>query len=744
MRVGRGIVWRWCARWLAARGLLAVAEVMEQKAARAGDLLALHAVARRALTGGQPEQAIKTLDDAIVQAARSAPLWCTRGAAHRHLLDFAAARADYEQALALDPSHVQSLSNLGECCFTQGEYAEALAWLDRALAIEPDFFEAQVNHVAALYELGRVEEAQREAEALVASHLDSPEAWVNLGNILVHIGKGREAVSHYQRALALRPDYEEAHFNMSVLVNSAAGLSEAIGYIERKIKLSGETRHRLVMLAAARQAVGDLGIAEDLCRRVLERQPDDVSALCTLASALSHGGDAAAALPVYQRIAEVDPEQARMGSNTLFEMNYLGDLDRAKVFAAHDAWAQRYTPPLAQMPDFSAWDRDPERKLRIGYVSGDFSRHPVGFLFQDVLAHHDRSQVEIHCFSMVFQPDEVTEQIRGSVDHWEDIFLLNDEEATAALRAAQLDILVDLSGHTAFHRLLSFAERPAPVQVSWIGYFHSTGLSAMDYFLTDPYTTPADGGQLFSETPLWLPATRFCFRPPAYTSEVGPLPCEEKGYVTFGSFNRLPKLTKQVIAAWSKIVLAVPDSRLVLKARALKDPVVRERLLKRFAEHGVAAERIELREVSSHAQMFSEYNDLDLALDPFPFNGGMTTLEALWMGVPVLTIAGDTVVSRQSHAALANVGLTEALSCPDVEAYVARAIALAQQPAELARLRAELRSRMAASPLCRPEQFSRDLEALYRDMWRAWCAGERLPAHYMARAEPAQHAVAGV
>ncbi|HRE16598.1 MAG TPA: glycosyltransferase, partial [Rhodocyclaceae bacterium] len=432
------------------------------------------------------------------------------------------------------------------------------------------------------------------------------------------------------------------------------------------------------------------------------------------------------------------------GSNTLFEMNYLGDFSRAELFAAHDAWARRYTPPLAQMPEYPDWNRDPERKLRIGYVSGDFARHPVGFLFQDVVANHDRSQVEIHCFSMVFQPDEATEQIRSSVDHWEDIFLLNDEEATAALRAAQLDILVDLSGHTAFHRLPSFAQRPAPVQVSWIGYFHSTGLSAMDYFLTDPYTSPADNGQLFSEIPLCLPATRFCFRPLSYSAEVGPLPAAANGYITFGSFNRLPKLTKQVIAAWSKIVLAVPDSRLVLKARALKDPVVRERLLARFAEQGLAAERIELREVSSHAQMFSEYNDLDLALDPFPFNGGMTTLEALWMGVPVLTLEGDTVVSRQSHAALANVGLTEELSCPDVESYVARAITLAQQPAELARLRAALRPRMAESPLCRPEQFSRDLEALYRDMWRAWCAGERLPAYYMAHDQPAQPAEAGV
>jgi predicted O-linked N-acetylglucosamine transferase (SPINDLY family) len=298
----------------------------------------------------------------------------------------------------------------------------------------------------------------------------------------------------------------------------------------------------------------------------------------------------------------------------------------------------------------------------------------------------------------------------------------------ALVRETRIDILVDLSGHTAFHRLLAFARRPAPVQAEWIGYFHSTGLSSIDYFITDPWTSPAQGGQLFTETPLYLPHTRFCYGPPDYAPEVGPLPARKNGYVTFGSFNRLPKLTDEAVAAWSQILRAVPGSRLVIKSSALSEHLVQSRLLARFAQQGVAADCLDLRTGSNHAELLAEYGDIDIALDTFPFNGGMTTLEALWMGVPVLTLAGETVVSRQSVSALANIGLVEELVFADVAAYIAGAVALASAGERMAALRQQLRPRMAASPLRDAAQFTRDLQALFRRMWQAWCAGEKLPS----------------
>jgi predicted O-linked N-acetylglucosamine transferase (SPINDLY family) len=352
----------------------------------------------------------------------------------------------------------------------------------------------------------------------------------------------------------------------------------------------------------------------------------------------------------------------------------------------------------------------------------------VGFLLRDILQHHDASQFSIHCFSMVIRPEEVLPELREAADSWEDIFYLTDDEVADLIRKAEIDILIDLSGHTGFHRLLVFARHPAPVQAEWIGYFHSTGMTSMDYFITDPTTTPVGSGQLFSETPVFMPHTRFCYGPPEYAPDVAVSPLEKLGTITFGTFNRLPKMTDTVVAAWGKILQAVPNSRLVIKSGALSDTKAQERLTARFAQCGISGDRLDLREGSSHAEMLAEYGDIDIALDTFPFNGGMTTLEALWMGVPVVTIAGDTVVSRQTVSVLANIGLAEELAFESVSAYVEGAVSLANDRARLAALRSQMRPRMAASPLRQSEQFTRDLEALYRRMWHAWCAGEKLPS----------------
>jgi len=370
--------------------------------------------------------------------------------------------------------------------------------------------------------------------------------------------------------------------------------------------------------------------------------------------------------------------------------------------------------------------------LRIAYLSGDFTAHPVGFLLRDILPRHDRQKFKVYCYSMVVRPEDVLPEIRSSADVWEEVFLLSDEELAALIVDHEIDILIDLSGHTAYNRLQALARRPAPVQVEWIGYFHSTGMSAMDYFITDPYTSPVGCDQLFSEIPIWLPNTRFCYSPPPYAPEVVPPPCIAKGYVTFGSFNRLPKVTETVIRAWSQILLRTPSSRLVLKSLSLSEASTRERVERRFAEYGIDPMRIDLRGISGHAQMLTEYGDIDIALDTFPFNGGMTTLEALWMGVPVVTIAGDNVVSRQSVSVLANLGLDKTLAFPDLDAFVEGAAALAQNPEELQRLRSELRPRMQASPLRDSQQFTRHLEGLLRKMWVAWCNGEKLPSSLLA------------
>ncbi len=411
-------------------------------------------------------------------------------------------------------------------------------------------------------------------------------------------------------------------------------------------------------------------------------------------------------------------------SNIAFDATYLQDISADEVFNYHREWANRFEKNDGKKVFAYENARLTDRPLRIGYVSGDFGTHPVGFLLRDVIRHHDRPQCKIYCYSMMRNNDDpVTVAIRESATSWIDALLMSDDELAEQIHADQIDILVDLSGHTAYNRLPAFVRKPAPVQASWIGYFHSTGLDGIDYFITDPFTTPAGCAQLFSETPVWLPHSRFCYAPPDYAPAVASLP--KLGHIVFGCFNRAEKLVEPVITAWTNILNAVPDSRLVLKAGSLKDPSVCEVLRRRFVACGLDSGRLELRGPSLHPEMLEQYGEIDIALDPFPFNGGMTTLEALWMGVPVIALAGQSVVSRQSTSALMNIGLPE-LIFPDLDAYVQGAVALAGDTERLARLRREMRGRMARSPLCQPEQFTQDLEMLYRRMWQAWCKDEKL------------------
>lgn len=723
---------RWAARWLERHGLGTIADTLDSQVADSGDVDAMHAIARRALEMGETAAAITRLEKATAIRPGDASLWCTLGAAYRHSDDFSAARHAYERALAIKPEYPQVLSNLGEWCIAKGKAEEALEWFDKALVCAPDFFEARLNKVAALFELGRYEDARDAAERLVAYQPDRHEPYLNLGNVLVHTGKAKQGIKQYKKALELRPGYPEAHFNLATLLGSRNDLGKSIEYLERQIKERGETVQNLGMLAAAHQAAGNLTKAEELCQRIFEKQPDNFTALVTLGSCLSTGGDSAAALSLYERIVELDGGQAAMISNILFESNYQSQSGREAVFNRHRQWADNLETPLLTAADFSTRDRDSGRKLRIGYVSGDFVTHPVGFLLRDILRYHDKSRFEVHCFSMVIRAEEVLPELREAAEKWEDIFFLSDEEVVDMIRKADIDILVDLSGHTAFNRLLIFARRPAPVQIEWIGYFHSTGMKSIDYFITDPHTTPPGGGQFFSEIPVYMPHTRFCYGPPPYTPEVVPPPVEKSGTVTFGSFNRLAKMTDEVVAAWARILRAVPASRLVLKSGALADKTVRERLTGRFTKLDIPADRLDMRDSSPHIEMLAQYGDIDIALDTFPFNGGMTTLEALWMGVPVVTIAGDTVVSRQTISALANIGLADQLTSPDVESYIQVAVGLAADRARLVRLRQAMRPLMAASPLCQPEQFTRDLEQLYLRMWEAWCRGEKLASDIAA------------
>ena len=721
-----GFVRNWCIDWLDKRGLESIAAVLETRAAKGGDVVAMHAAAKRALLQGNHAAALTAIAPALRTQPGNAALWCTRGIAHRLALSFDNALSDYEYAHLLDPKDVRTLGNLGEWHLARNSFAEALMWLDTAIDLDPNYYEVRVNRVAALIELRQLDQAHIEAERLVQSHPTRPEPYGNLGNVLFSEGKLKESIEQYKKALEIRPDYAEAHFSLIALQGFSGHQELVVDYLERCIDEKGETSQRLTLLAVAYKECGDLEKAMVLSRKVIAAYPEDLRAKVNLAGCLSETGNPKQALDIYDGLSGTVTSQMAMASNVLFEMNYLPEFSREQIFHSHLAWAEKYEAPIAVPAQFDSRNREPQRKLKVGYVSADFCAHPVGFLLRDVVHMHDKENFEFYCFSAGLKKDGTTTDIAAAVNGWTDVVFETPQELAISIQKAQVDVLVDLSGHTGNHRLLSFALRPAPVQATWIGYFNTTGMASMDYFISDPHTSPPASGQLFSEHALHLPHTRFCFSVPAYAGEVAPPPMLKNGFVTFGSFNRLAKLSTQVLDAWAQILRAVPSSRLILKAAALADDSVCQQFAERFVQRGIDAARLELRGASAHQEMLEEYGQMDIALDPFPFNGGMTTLEALWMGVPVVALEGNAVVSRQSYSALANIGLTDELAFPDVDAYVAGAVALANKPQRLTELRSQLRARMETSPLRQSAQFTRDLESLYRRMWVAWCEGRKL------------------
>lgn len=644
----------------------------------------------------------------------------------------AEARAAYQRALAADPVRARDaavLRELAACSLRLGDAASALVQARRALDVQADDAQALATVLDALYDLGRMDEAHAIAAQATARHPDDVALLWRQGTLLMHDGRTAEALPCHEKVLALDPGHADARAALALVREDADGVAAAAAHFEARALEQDAGLQTLAWLAVAHSANGDLAAAEAASRRLLAHLPDSFAGLFSLSVCRGQQGDVEGARQLLERVQTLKPALFSAGSNIAFYAVCASDLDRDQVFQRHTDWPRRYGALVPALAPVDLRGEDIHRRLRIGYVSGDLSLHPVGFLLHDVLRHRDRAAFEVVVFSTVRRPDAMTAALRAEVDDWHEVLWLDHAATGRLVREQRIDILVDLSGHTACHRLGAFMMRPAPVQVSWIGYFHSTGLDAIDYFITDPHTSPSDDGQRFSETPLHLPHTRWCWAPPDFAPPVSPPPMGRDGGVTFGSFNRIEKLTEPVLHAWTRIVLAVPGSRLLLKARGLHDAETAEALTRRFQAQGLPAERLELRGACGHAAMLAEYADIDIALDSFPFCGGLTTLEALWMGVPVVTLRGHSVVSRQSHAVLATIGCAHGLSFDSVDSFVDGAVELASDAPRRAALREQLRPAVANSALCRPADFARDVELLYRRMWHAACAGRRLPAY---------------
>ena len=568
-----------------------------------------------------------------------------------------------------------------------GDMKQAEHIFRKILEVQPDNVTA-LHFIGVLcYQLKDYSSAIRYIKKALEFGPDYADAHNNLGIVLQEAGQLDEAIASYRNVLQLNPDFERAHYNLGTALKAAWQIDDAIAHYQKAIQLNPHIVEAYNNLGLALQDQGKVEEAEQYYRHALRMKPD---------FALCH-------------------------SNLLLLMNYSSRHNPQSVFSEHLRFAKNIAEPLypanLQFPN----DPSPSRRLKIGYVSPDFRRHAVACFIEPVLMTYNHDEFEVFCYSDVSVHDEVTNRLQGYTEQWRHIRGMSDEQVAELVHKDGIDILIDLAGYTANNRILLFARKPAPVQVSCIGYLATTGLSTMDYKIVDNYTDPAGKTeQFYTEHLIRLPESLLCFLPDRDSPQVGPLPALSTGRITFGSFNNFAKVTPEVLTVWVEILEGVPESRLILKGFIFHDKATCQYVLNLFTQKGITPERIILQNSEPSPKHLESYNLIDIGLDTFPFNGATTTCEAMWMGVPVIALAGTAYHSGVGTSLLSNIGLPELVARTSDE-YVSIAAGLAGELDRLQELRQSLRDRMAHSPLTDAKRFSSNLETCYRKMWVQWC-----------------------
>ena len=562
---------------------------------------------------------------------------------------------------------------------------DAIDALQRATVLLPGDASAHNTLGVALQKAGRMNEALAEFRLAIQFSPKNYEAHCNMGNTLRDMGEVREAVTCYHTALSINAKFAEAHNNLGNAWRDLGLLDDAVASIRMALKINphhAPAHNNLGMLLM------DLGRYEE-----------------------SNAS--------FAQAVELKPAYFQAFSNLLFVQSLLPSASPDEMLTL----AMRYgslVAPSRETQSAEPVNPDPEKCLRIGLVSGDFRSHPVGYFVESTLKAMSVVQagkIEFYGFSNHFLEDDLTSRLKQYCSAWHQVAGISDEQLAQRIVHDQIDILVDLSGHTAHNRLPLFALKPAPLQVSWLGYFATTGVAAIDYLIADPVTLPASEERYFTEKIWRLPQTRLCFTPPDVDIAISSLPALHNNYITFGCFNSLAKMNDEVVALWSKVLLRVPNSRLFLKAKQLRETSVCQSVINRFGAQGVHIDRLILEGNEPRAAYLAAYHRVDIALDPFPYPGGATTAEALWMGVPVLTLAGQRFLSRQGVGLLVNASLEEWVAS-DAEDYAQRAVTFSSDLGSLAKLRQGLRNQVMNSAVFDGQRFADSLAAAFRAMWR--------------------------
>lgn len=670
-----------------------------------------------------------------------------------HMGKYDAAAKRFEQAIKLKPSYAKAYCGLGQARKGLGLKEAAEKAFQKALELQPDFVEAHNNYAALLRDLGRLDEAETVYRKSRELNPNKAETWNGLGELQQILGRLDEAEVAFRKAIALKPDYSEAHNNLGVLLAGTGRMEEAMASYRAALICDAKFIHALNNMGVLHADMGRLDDAMSCYRQVLAQvpefgmahsnlgniyrergqmdearksyqqalqiNPDESVTQNNLGTILMAEGKLDEARAVYQRAIELNPSYTEAHSNLIFMLDFDPDANVEAQQAERRKWAALHAAPLRNTWRPHANARNPERKLRIGYVSADFRMHSAAYAFDPLLCFYDRDAFEVFCYSNSPRKDQVTYKFRQSVDHWKEIYGIGDEQVEQMVRQDGIDILVDLSGHSAGNRLLVFARKPAPIQVTGWGHANGTGLEAMDYLVSDQVSIPEEARRFYAEEIIDLP----CQIPYTGPSDSPPVACpsaEKNGFVTYGCFNRLAKMTAENFALWAEILKSVPGSRLMLKAKELGEPGRQAWVHETFAEHGVGTERLILAGPTTWNEHMQHFSGVDIALDPFPYGGGISTYEALWMGCPVIALKGNTLTGRIAAAIETALGMEDWVA-DDELGYLRLAVDKARKLQELATLRQALRTRLLDSPMGSPKKYAALLEVAYRRIWRKWC-----------------------
>ncbi len=699
---------------------------------------------------GSPHEAVANFNKALELKPDFAEALNGLGSTYLKIKRYDDAIDHCKEAIRINPEYANAYNNLATAYQESGIFDDALVAMKKALNIKPQSADFQNNFGNILREQNQIIEAADYFRQAVVLKPDFAEAHYNLGNVLKKIGQLDEAATHYQKAIDIKPDYVEAHNNLGNTLQTLGQLDKAVTHYQKVIDIKSDYVEAFINLGSALQELGQLDEAVTHYQKAIDIKPDHADAhynignvqreLGQLSEAVTHLYHSIDLKPNYfeahnnlgialQELGQLDEAIAHYDksinikkdfqtySNLLLALNYHSELSEEAVFTKHLEWEKEFgKPELARAPVSGDIRKNP--RLRIGYLSPDFRTHSVAYFFEPLLVSHNRHVVEVYCYYNHKTFDSTSQRLKDASDHWRSIINLSDEEVACQIRQDHIDILVDLAGHTAKNRLPVFTYKPAPIQVTWLGYPNTTGLSSMDYRFTDDVADPVgEADQWYTEELIRLPNGFLCYQGDDQIDFESTLPCSKRGYVTFGSFNNLTKVTPGVVKLWSKILKASPESHLLIKSKRLADEVFKLKFVELFEKEGINKERLELYAfLPKKDDHLALYSKIDIGLDPFPYNGATTTCEALWMGVPTVTLAGDRHAGRVGASIMNHVGLSGFVA-KDLKSYVEIAVKYTNDLKQLATIRQDLRTKMKASKLCDVASFASDIEATFKKIW---------------------------